>query len=112
MKEESFYSIDKLIEFGLEISLAKQMITLMNTAIVNMYIPGIADTNHKNDNYFIIENDIQKGPYNELDILRLISEHKIHNATFIWKTGMPNWEKAEKIPEIIKLVAMKNPPNI
>ena len=38
--ENNFYSIDRLIEFGMGIAVAQQMVRTMNEAMQNMVVPG------------------------------------------------------------------------
>jgi hypothetical protein len=52
------------------------------------------------------------GPFSEQELSRLIADKKIVKETYIWKPGMPKWEIAEKLPEILKLVALAPPPFI
>ena len=40
MDNDSFYSLDRLIEFGLGINIANQMIKVMNDSFQQMYVPG------------------------------------------------------------------------
>jgi hypothetical protein len=54
--------------------------------------------------------DNQAGPFSEHELSRLITEKKIVKETYIWKPGLPSWEIAEKLPEILKLVALVPPP--
>ena len=39
MTEDSFFSIDRLVEFGMGLTMAQQMIKMMNESMQNMYIP-------------------------------------------------------------------------
>jgi hypothetical protein len=52
----------------------------------------------------------QAGPFSEQELSRLIAEKKVVKETYIWKPGLPKWEIAEKLPEILKLVALAPPP--
>ena len=42
MEDNSFFSIDRLVEFGLGLSVARQMVDVMNNTIQNAVIPGAA----------------------------------------------------------------------
>jgi hypothetical protein len=52
----------------------------------------------------------QAGPFSEQELSRLISEKKVVKETYIWKPGLVKWEIAEKLPEVLKLVALSPPP--
>jgi len=112
MNDDNFYSIDRLIEFGMSTAVAQQMVQSMNKAISTMQIPG--DFSYINSTkqtfYFAIIDGLQMGPFSEQEISRLISEKKIMKETYIWKPGLVKWQIAEQLPEILKLVALNPPP--
>jgi len=112
MNEDSFFSINRLMEFGMSMAIARQMVDTMNNAINNMHIPGAMNSMQSIPQVFyhaMIEGK-QVGPLSEQDLSRLITEKKIVKETYIWKPGLINWEIAEKMPEILKLVALSPPP--
>jgi hypothetical protein len=112
MNDDDFYSFNRLIEFGMGIAVAQQMVKTMNSAIVNIQIPDSMSPS-KNvalNFYYVILEGNKAGPFSEKELSLLIADKKIVNETYIWKPGLLNWEKAEKIPEILKLVAL-NPPS-
>ncbi len=112
MNDDSFFSINRLVEFGMGMALAQQMVKTMNSAMTNMYVPGSMNqmqTAVPQFYYAMIEGN-QSGPFSEQELSRLIAEKKIVKETYIWKPGLPNWEIAEKLPEILKLVALAPPP--
>lgn len=112
MNDDSFFSINRLIEFGMGIAVAQQMVNTMNNAMNNIHIAGSMNpiqTAIPQFYYAIIEGN-QAGPFSEQELSRLITEKKVVKETYIWKPGLPNWEIAEKLPEILKLVALAPPP--
>lgn len=107
-----FYSIDKLVEFGMSMAIASQMVSSMNQSLNQMQIPG-ADrpmTSNADNIYFAVMNGKQSGPYSLTELSRLIAEKKIVKETYIWKPGMAQWELAENIAEVLQLVAITPPP--
>ena len=40
MDDQSFFSIDRLVEFGLGMGIAQQMVGMMNQYMQQMYVPG------------------------------------------------------------------------
>jgi hypothetical protein len=84
----------------------------MNSAITNMHIPGSMNPMQPAPAafYYAMLQGNQAGPFSEQELSRLIAEKKILKETYIWKPGLPNWELAEKLPEILKLVALAPPP--
>lgn len=112
MNDDSFFSINRLVEFGMGIAVAQQMVNTMNSAMTNMHIPGsmIQMQTATPQFYYAMIEDNQAGPFSEHELSRLITEKKIVKETYIWKPGLPSWEIAEKLPEILKLVALAPPP--
>ncbi len=112
MDDNNFFSINRLVEFGMGMAIAQQMVKTMNDSMINMHVPGAMNAMEKPQKkffYAMIEGS-QMGPFSEQEFSRLISEKKIFKETYIWMTGLPNWEIAEKIPEVLKLVALAPPP--
>lgn len=112
MNEDSFFSINRLVEFGMGMAVAQQMVNTMNSAMTNMHVPGSMNpmqTAVPQFYYAMIEGK-QAGPFSEQELSRLIGEKKVVKETYIWKPGLPKWEIAEKLPEILKLVALAPPP--
>lgn len=112
MNEDSFFSINRLVEFGMGIAVAEQMVKTMNSAMANMHVPGSMNPIQPTATqfYFVIIEDKQAGPFSEQELSRLISEKKIVKETYIWKPGLPKWEIAENLPEILSMVALIPPP--
>jgi len=110
--ENSFYSIDRLIEFGMGLAVAQQMVKTMNDAMQNMHIPGSMNpmqTIPQQFYYAIIEGR-QTGPFSEQELSRLIAEKKVVKESYVWKPGMLKWEIAEHLPDVLKMVASMPPP--
>ena len=40
MDDSSFFSIDRLVEFGMGMAVAQQMVKTMNESMTNMHVPG------------------------------------------------------------------------
>ncbi len=112
MNEDSFYSIDRLVEFGMGLAVARQMVNTMNETMRNMYIPGTMNTMQpaQSQIYYVIIDNQQVGPLSETDLSRLIAEHSVTKDTFVWCPGMVGWQTMEKVPSVLRLVAMTPPP--
>lgn len=111
MDENFYYSLDKLIEFGLGASIATQMISNMNQSINTMTTPGADNSLHPSESqfYFAAIEGKAKGPYSFSELGRLINEGTIVKETYLWKPGMPKWDLAENMPEVLRLAAMEPP---
>ena len=112
MDDSSFFSIDRLVEFGLGMGIAQQMVKSMNASMQNMHIPGAMNPmeQSKQNLYHVVLEGKQVGPLSESELTRLICEKKIAKETFVWMPGMTNWKIIENVPEVLKLVALTPPP--
>lgn len=112
MNNNDFFSIDKLVEFGLSATIASKMIQTMNAAFDKMTVPGCSLPNSLQQStfYYAIVDGVQIGPCAESEILNLINSGRITKETYIWKPGLSNWLMAKDVPEILKLVALTPPP--
>lgn len=112
MGNNDFYSMDKLVEFGMGMAVADQMAQSMNRTLNEMNIPGSgkAPSQKTEDVYYIVFEGKQAGPFSKSEMSRLIEDKKIDKKTYVWKPGMKNWDLAENISEVLALVALTPPP--
>ncbi len=114
MNENSFFSIDKLVEFGMGFAVAQQMVQMMNHTMQNMHIAGtqnpMSSLNSAPTAFFVVIDGQQAGPFSESEILQLITQKKITNETYVWHQGMQDWKKSEEVPAIVRIVAINPPP--
>jgi hypothetical protein len=109
MNDDTFYSIDRLVEFGLGMGVAQQMTASMNQAIQNTRFPGPGSIPASRSYHLVLE-DKAAGPFSEHELSRLISDSKLTRTTLVWSPGMPGWKRAEDVAEILRLVALAPPP--
>jgi hypothetical protein len=109
MDNNSLYSIDRLVEFGMEMAICQQIFSTMNQAMKQMNIAGAMNQlNYKLQNellYFVIDNT-SKGPYSIKEMLSLINDKTINNITLVWMSGMKNWERIDNVPSLLKYIAI------
>ncbi len=112
MNDDNFFSINRLVEFGMSMAVAQQMVKTMNLAMVNMHIPGTMNPLQASSPliYYAMIEGKQSGPFTEQELSRLIVENKVFKETYIWRPGLSKWEIAEKLPDVLKLVALTPPP--
>lgn len=110
--DNGFYSMGKLVEFGMSMAIANQMVSTMNKSINQMEIPGAGKSmpSQTENVYYAILDGQQSGPYSLTELSRLITEKKVVKETYIWKPGMKQWTLAENIDEVLRLVALTPPP--
>jgi hypothetical protein len=111
--ENSFYSIDRLVEFGMGMAITRQMVQTMNQTMGAMCIPGAGNAMNtrppSNPVFFVILDGKQAGPFSEADLIRLISEKKVVKETYIWMPGMEDWQIAENVSAVLRLAALRPP---
>lgn len=104
-----FSSIDRLVEFGLGLGLAQQMIKTMNYSIGNMIVPG-ADVNFNQIptvKYFAIINNAQVGPLNQEELQEMIGKYLVEEDTLVWSPGLNSWKFAKDVPSVYKLILLR-----
>lgn len=88
----SFYSIDCLVEFGMGMAIARQMMNTMNHTMRNMYIPGAGnppDHPPKLERiYYAVLDGKQAGPFSETELVRLVNDKKLSKETYVWRPGL------------------------
>ena len=107
----SFNTIDHLVEFGMGIAIAQQMVNTMNHCIGNMKIPGAGNgltPNNPAPKYHILANDAVAGPFTEEELDTLAKAKTLTSETMVWKPGMNGWMQAKNVPEVQKVI-MLNP---
>ena len=111
MNNQSFFSIDRLVEFGLGMGIAQQMVGMMNQYMQSMYVPGSIQTMPKPmpQIYYVAVNVQQVGPLNDSELSQLVSQKQITKDSLGWVPGMSDWKPIEQIPAILKVVALTPP---
>ena len=112
--EKSFYSIDRLVEFGMGMAVAQQMVSAMNQTMQTMRVPGAGNPLRPPETpprvYYAVLDGKQAGPFSETELARLVNDKKLSRETYVWHTGLAEWKTAENIPEIVRLAALAPPP--
>lgn len=122
MDNNNFFSIDRLIEFGMSMAVAQQMVQTMNQTMQSMYIPGTMNSMTPAQPsqaapmpqplpqvFYVVIDGNSVGPLSEIEVLKLISSKQITKDTYIWKPGMSEWQTVEQAPEVLKLVLLAPP---
>jgi len=113
MNDDSFFSINRLMEFGMSMAVAQQMVNSMNEGMTKMQFPGTSPPGFQSQvsgHYHVMVDGTQAGPFSENEILTMLQVRKIHKETYVWCPGMTNWKMAEQVPEFLRLVALTPPP--
>ena len=112
MNDQSFFSVDRLVEFGLGMGMANQMVGMMNQYMQSMYVPGSIQSMPQPlpSIYYVAIDGQQVGPLNDSELSTLIVQKKVSKDTLAWMPGMMEWKAIEQIPAILKIVALTPPP--
>jgi hypothetical protein len=113
-KDDNFNSIERLMEFGMSMAVAQQMIQTMNHAIQNVVTPQFNQVNvplPKHVQVYALVNDIPQGPFTEQEFIGHILANRVNKETLIWIHGMSGWMQAQQVQEVSKLFALMPPPN-
>ncbi|MBR5698449.1 MAG: DUF4339 domain-containing protein [Prevotella sp.] len=112
MDNNDFFSLDRLLEFGIGMGMAQQMINMMNQSMKSMYIPGSIQSMPQPiaHFYYVAIDGLQTGPLRETELMELIRGKKVSKDTLAWMPGMATWLPVEQVPAILKLIALTPPP--
>lgn len=112
MNDNSFYSIDRLIEFGMGMAMAQQMVRVMNETMRQMYVPGSIQSMPAAQpiTFYVAINGRQVGPISESEFTQLVTTKQVTKDTLAWMPGMLAWKPIEQIPSILKVIAVAPPP--
>jgi hypothetical protein len=111
--DNSFNSIERLMEFGMSMAVAQQMMQTMNHAMQNITTPQFKDVNvplPQQIQFYALVNDIPQGPFTEHELSGHILANRVFKETLVWLNGMPGWMQAQQVPEVAKLFALMPPP--
>ncbi len=108
--DNSFDSIERLMEFGMSMAVAQQMINTMNHTINNMQVPGYGNSfiAPQPQQYYAVVDGAQVGPITESEVSQLITAKKITAEALMWKPGACAWSTAQAMPEINKHILLNN----
>lgn len=110
MTEQTFPTLDRLMEFGLSMGLAQQMISMMNNTMKTMQIPETAQPiQPRVGEWYIVVDNKASGPFSETDIKKRLLSKELNKDSLVWCQGMSHWQSIEHTPAILKLF-MQLPP--
>ena len=112
MDNDSFFSIDRLVEFGMGMAMAQQMVGMMNQTMRQMYVPGSIQTMPAAQpvTFYVTINGQPVGPISESEFTQMVTNKQITKDTLAWMPGMLSWKPIELIPAILKVIAVAPPP--
>lgn len=116
-----FSSLDKLVEFGLGVGIANQMMNMMNHSLAQTAVPGVGlnpgitcapdvqkQVPSQQREYYIVKDDKLAGPLSEAELAVLVAKGTVEEDTFCWYPGLDSWKLAQDIPEVNKLILLNS----
>ena len=110
MNDNSFFSVDRLVEFGLGMAMAQQMVGMMNHTMQTMKMPGGLQQTQAEHVFYVAMDNSPVGPLSDKELAQLVLSHKVTKDTLSWMPGMMAWKPIEQVPEILKVIALTPPP--
>ncbi len=110
MDNNNFFSVDRLVEFGLGMAMAQQMVGMMNQTMQTMQLPGGLQNQQAQNVFYVAIDGNAVGPLANNELSHLVLNHKVNKDTLAWMPGMPEWKPIEQVPEILKVIALTPPP--
>ena len=112
MNDNNFFSIDRLVEFGMGMAMAQQMVGMMNQTMKQMYTPGSIQSMPPTQpvTFYVAIDGKQIGPISESEFTQMVTNKQITKDTLAWMPGMLTWKPIEQIPSILKVIAVAPPP--
>ena len=108
--DNQFLSIERLVEFGLELGIAQQMVNSMNHTMQNMHIPGSMSSMPQNPKVWYVGIDGKAvGPLTETELTKMLLDKVLDKETLVWSYGMPSWESIKNVPEVLKIIIQLPP---
>lgn len=112
MNNDSFFSIDRLVEFGMSMAMAQQMVRVMNESMQSMYVPGSIQSMpaaRPRPLHVAVEGQAI-GPLTDAEFSHLVAQRRVTPQSLVWMPGMVGWKPLEQVPEALRIVALAPPP--
>lgn len=109
--KNDFSSMERLMEIGMSMAVAQQMVSTMNHALGNMSVAGVSNAipTPKPIEYYVAIDGAQAGPFTEEEVRKLIENGRITDDNLVWYAGLSGWRRAKDVPAINKWLLLSNP---
>lgn len=112
--EHDYDPIERMLELGMSMSVANQMMQTMNNCMNQTQVPTVQNmmpsmpgkqTNQDHEFYIVVDNNVA-GPFKSNELTVLVKSGRLNAETMVWTKGMSNWAPAQTIPEINKVLML------
>lgn len=112
MNDNNFFSVDRLLEFGMGMTMARQMVDVMNQSMQQMHVPGSMATmpQPQSTTLYVAIDGQPVGPLSEHEFANLVSTQRVTKDTLVWQPGMMGWKPLEQVPAFLRIIALTPPP--
>lgn len=105
----SFSSIDSLMQFGMGLAVANQMVGMMNQTMASMQTAGVDRPFTQGiEQCYVLINKAIAGPFSEQELGTLAHIKTLTPDTLVWKRGMPGWMQAKNVSWAQKVILLNN----
>lgn len=109
MNDDGLFSVDNLVEFGIGMAMARQMVDMFNRSMPDLSQSSVGMPCANNEvQYFIGVDGKPAGPIYEAELVSLIQRQSVNKDTLVWTKGMPEWKPIQDVPSILKLIALNS----
>lgn len=110
MHDDYYFSVDRLVEFGLGMAMAQQMVEMFNKSMIPVLHTVSNQQNQPTPMIYVAVDNKALGPVHMHEIVTLFRNKDINMKSLAWMPGMPQWKAIEDIPEILRTLALTPPP--
>lgn len=113
MSDQDLDVMKWLVDYGLSLALARQMVETMNYAQASARIPGVMNPlSPAPQSYHVVVDGRVTGPLSGAELSRLIGEGRVDEATLVWRPGLARWQSAGETADVQRLFSMLRPPPV
>jgi len=94
-----FSALERLMEFGLGLSIAQQMVGTMNQVMQQSVMTGSLSANRRSDQqpFYVVIDGAIGGPWSRQQLQAAFLSGRLTSDTFCWTQGMAQWARAGDI---------------
>lgn len=100
------FSIERLLEFGVGMAIARQMTEKVNRSLMSIEHSQDTHTQDKHNQVYVVVNGEQAGPFNEEELKQLFVQKTIGTETLAWFQGLSQWKRLVDIPELYRILLL------
>lgn len=91
--------IERLMEFGIGIGIAQQMVKTMNHALNQSVVSGSPQANRNTDQqqFYVVIDNVVGGPWSRQQVQSAMLSGRLGRDSFVWTPGMAQWSRMEDV---------------